>query len=203
MARWRVKRCGRNRRPTWTSGRRAGCSRWSARRLPGSLLAAPDKRLPCPSPYDAGIARVQCQRADGRDVLGIKDRLPMDVTVGGLEDAAGGGADVVDPGIARNPDHCSGAVAHRPNVTIFQLAVSLRRERRLRLKRDRKGEQQQPKHACGRLCHDGLRGETSPSQNRANSSLVKTAKSTADFHLCSTQLGRIVLPVKDERLPIS
>src|SRR5205807_1681576 len=90
---------------------------------------AAHKRLPGARPHDIVVAWVQGQGANGRNVLSIEDGLPMGAAVGGLEDAAGSGADVVDPRIARNPNHRSSAVADRSNVTIFQLAVSLRRLR--------------------------------------------------------------------------
>ena len=86
---------------------------------------APDARLTRARPHDARVGRRNRQRPDRGDRLIVEDRLPVDAGVGGLDNAARGGARVVDQRVTRHTGHRTHAVAGGADVPPAQLAVDI------------------------------------------------------------------------------
>ena len=70
--------------------------------------------------FDVGIGLRDRERADGRDLLIVEDRLPVDAAVLGLPDAAGGRAAIVGIRVAGDADDGAHTIADRANVAVSE-----------------------------------------------------------------------------------
>src|SRR5262249_20662670 len=86
---------------------------------------AANERFGRSRPYDGRGDLRDDERPNRRHMCSIKDRLPVDAAIGGREDASGGAANVVDPRIDGNSDHCGSAVAYRSDVTVLELSINV------------------------------------------------------------------------------
>ena len=72
---------------------------------------ADDPRLARAGPDDGMITGIDCQGTDGLDRLLVEDRLELVAAIGRFPHAAGGRADTVDVGVARDAENSARAVA--------------------------------------------------------------------------------------------
>ena len=100
---------------------------------------AADEALSRPGPDDVGVGGGHRQGADGGDRLIVENRLPVRATVGALEDPSGGPSRVVDLRVARHTDHRGDTAPLRPDETVGELLVLLRRDPLGRSLRERRG----------------------------------------------------------------
>ncbi len=112
-----------------------------------------DLALAGPGPDDVRIGGGDGERPDRLHRLAVEDRRPIGAAVGGLPDAARGGADVIGVGIAGDARGGGEAVALRADGPPVQPAVLLGARAGPRLRRgrhqcDTRQQQRQPRRSC-------------------------------------------------------